>query len=171
VQAWQAAAPPERVALAEDRLVEIRDLRVHFPVEDETVKAVDGVSWHIRRGETLALVGESGSGKSVSAMALLRLTDMTGGRIVSGEILLRRRDGRCIDVVRQGPRELRDLRGNDLAMIFQEPMTSLNPVFSVGAQISEAIILHQKISKKEARGRALEMLKLVRMPEAERQLA
>jgi ABC-type glutathione transport system ATPase component len=169
-QVQNTAALPERIALAEDRLVEVRDLRVHFPVEDETVKAVDGVSWHIRRGETLALVGESGSGKSVSAMALLRLTDMTGGRIVSGQILLRRRSGRCIDVVRQSPRDLRDLRGNDLAMIFQEPMTSLNPVFTVGDQISEAIILHQKISKKDARGRALEMLKLVRMPEAERQL-
>jgi ABC-type glutathione transport system ATPase component len=166
----EPAAPPAPVALAEDRLVEVRDLRVHFPVEDDTVRAVDGVSWHIQRGETLALVGESGSGKSVSAMALLRLTDMTGGRIVSGEVLFRRRNGHCIDVVHQSPRDLRDLRGNDAAMIFQEPMTSLNPVFTVGDQIAEAITLHQKISRKEARGRALETLKLVRMPEAERQL-
>ena len=88
------------VALTEGRLVEVRDLRVHFPVEDDTVKAVDGVSWHIGRGETVALVGESGSGKSVSAMALLRLTDMSGGRIVSGEIWFRRRGGACMDIVR-----------------------------------------------------------------------
>ena len=157
-------------ALADDRLVEVRDLRVHFPVEGETVKAVDGVSWHIGRGETVALVGESGSGKSVSAMALMRLTDTTGGRIVSGEILLRRRSGRCIDVVRQRSRDLRDLRGNDVSMIFQEPMTSLNPVFTIGNQIAEAIMLHQNQSKRAARERALDMLKLVRMPEAERQL-
>jgi ABC-type glutathione transport system ATPase component len=164
------AIAPAPVALADDRLVEVRDLRIHFPVEDETVRAVDGVSWHIGRGETLALVGESGSGKSVSAMALLRLTDMTGGRIVSGEVLFRRRNGPCIDVVRQSPRQLRDLRGNDIAMIFQEPMTSLNPVFTIGDQIAEAITLHQKLGKREARARALEMLRRVRMPEAERQL-
>jgi ABC-type glutathione transport system ATPase component len=163
-------AAPDSVALADDRLIEVRDLRVYFRVEDESIKAVDGVSWHIERGETLALVGESGSGKSVSAMALLRLTDMTGGKIVSGEILFRRRSGRCINVVRQRPRELRDLRGNDAAMIFQEPMTSLNPVFTIGNQIAEAITLHHKIGWNEARGRTLEMLKLVRMPEAERQL-
>jgi oligopeptide/dipeptide ABC transporter ATP-binding protein len=165
-----ANAAPDSVALADDRLIEVRDLRVYFRVEDESIKAVDGVSWHIERGETLALVGESGSGKSVSAMALLRLTDMTGGKIASGEILFRRRSGHCINVVRQSPRELRDLRGNDAAMIFQEPMTSLNPVFTIGNQIAEAITLHQKIGWNEARGRTLEMLKLVRMPEAERQL-
>jgi ABC-type glutathione transport system ATPase component len=158
------------VLLQEDRLVEVRDLSVHFRVEDSTVKAVDGVSWHIGRGETVALVGESGSGKSVSAMALLRLTDMTGGRIVSGEIRFRRRSSACIDLVRQPPRELRDIRGNDISMIFQEPMTSLNPVFKVGDQIAEAIILHQAGSRKEARRQALEMLKLVRIPEPERQL-
>jgi glutathione transport system ATP-binding protein len=158
------------VALAEGRLVEVRDLRVHFPVEDDTIKAVDGVSWHIGRGETVALVGESGSGKSVSAMALLRLTDMTGGRIVSGEIRLRRRGGACLDIVRQPSRALRDIRGNDISMIFQEPMTSLNPVSKIGDQIAEAIVLHQNRTKKEARQQALEMLKLVRLPEPERQL-
>jgi glutathione transport system ATP-binding protein len=157
------------VTLAEDRLVEVRDLRVHFPVEDDTVKAVDGVSWHIGRGETVALVGESGSGKSVSAMALLRLTEITGGRIVSGEIWFRRRSGACVDLVRQPPPALRAIRGNDVAMVFQEPMTSLNPVFKVGDQIAEAIILHQAKSR-EARRRALEMLRLVRIPEPERQL-
>ena len=158
------------VALTEGRLVEVRDLRVHFPVEDDTVKAVDGVSWHIGRGETVALVGESGSGKSVSAMALLRLTDMSGGRIVSGEIWFRRRGGACLDIVRQPSRALRDIRGNDISMIFQEPMTSLNPVSKIGDQIAEAIVLHQNRTRKEARQQALEMLKLVRLPEPERQL-
>jgi glutathione transport system ATP-binding protein len=158
------------VRLAEDRLVEVQDLRVHFPVEDGAIKAVDGVSWHIGRGETLALVGESGSGKSVSAMALLRLTDMAGGEIVSGEIRFRRRSGACIDIVQQPPRALRDLRGNDIAMIFQEPMTSLNPVSRIGDQIAEAVVLHQDMTRKQARQQALEMLKLVRLPEPERQL-
>ena len=171
--AAQAAKMSERapaVELAEDRLVEVRDLRVHFPVEDDTVRAVDGVSWHIGRGETVALVGESGSGKSVSAMALLRLTDMAGGRIVSGEIRFRRRTGACIDLVRQTPQALRGIRGNDISMIFQEPMTSLNPVFKIGDQIAEAIILHQAKRRKEARRQALGMLELVRIPEPERQL-
>jgi ABC-type glutathione transport system ATPase component len=168
-----AATAIERVPaieLAEDRLIEVRDLRVHFPVEDDVVKAVDGVSWHIGRGETVALVGESGSGKSVSAMALLRLTDMTGGRIVSGEIRFRRRTGACIDLVREKPQALRKIRGNDISMIFQEPMTSLNPVSRVGHQIAEAIVLHQNKSRKQARRQALEMLELVRLPEPERQL-
>jgi len=114
------------------------------------VKAVDGVSWHIDRGETIALVGESGSGKSVSAMALLRLTDTTGGRIESGQILLRRRNGECLDVTQQSPNVMRAIRGNDVSMIFQEPMTSLNPVFTIGDQISEAIMLHQRKSRQEA---------------------
>jgi ABC-type glutathione transport system ATPase component len=165
-----AKVTEQAVALTEGRLVEVRDLSVHFPVEDDTIRAVDGVSWHIGRGETVALVGESGSGKSVSAMALLRLTDMAGGRIVSGEVRFRRRDGACIDIVQQPPRAMRDIRGNDISMIFQEPMTSLNPVSKVGDQIAEAIILHQHKTKKEARAQALEMLKLVRLPEPERQL-
>jgi ABC-type glutathione transport system ATPase component len=162
----QAALP----SLADGRLVEVRNLSIHFPVGNDVIRAVDGVSWHIDQGETVALVGESGSGKSVSAMALLRLTDMTGGRIASGEILFRRRSGSAFDVVRQRERALRDLRGNDIAMIFQEPMTSLNPVFTIGDQIEEAITLHQKRTRRGARERALEMLKLVRMPEPERQL-
>ncbi len=142
-----AARAIERAAtveLAPGRLVEVQDLRVHFPGENGPVKAVDGVSWHIARGETVALVGESGSGKSVSAMALLRLTDMAGGEIVSGAIRFRRRTGACIDLVRETPQALRQIRGNDISMIFQEPMTSLNPVARIGRQIAEAIILHQK---------------------------
>ena len=165
-----ATPAPSAGGLAADRLVEVEDLRVHFPVEDGVVKAVDGVTWHIARGETLALVGESGSGKSVSALALLRLTDMAGGEIVSGAIRFRRRTGACIDLVREKPQALRRIRGNDISMIFQEPMTSLNPVFRIGDQIAEAIVLHQNQSKKAARAQALEMLQLVRLPEPLRQL-
>jgi glutathione transport system ATP-binding protein len=168
--ALELAERPAAVVLPEDRLIEVRNLAVHFPVEEGVVKAVDGVSWHIGRGETVALVGESGSGKSVSAMALLRLTDMSGGRIVSGEILFRRRSGICIDIVKQPAKALRGLRGNDISMIFQEPMTSLNPVYKIGDQIEEAILLHQHKSRRDARRLALEMLKLVRIPEPERQL-
>ena len=154
-----------------NRLIEVRDLRVQFPVDGGLVKAVDGVSWHIDRGETLCLVGESGSGKSVSAMALLRLNDMSGGRIASGEILFRRQDGDVIDIVQQPPAVMREIRGNDISMIFQEPMTSLNPVFTIGFQISETIMLHQNKSEKEALELALEMLRLVRIPEPEKRLS
>ena len=154
----------------DNRLIEVRDLRVQFPVEDGVVKAVDGVSWHINRGETLAVVGESGSGKSVSAMALMRLTDMSGGRIVSGEISFRRENGAAIDIVQQSDSTMRELRGNEISMIFQEPMTSLNPVFTIGFQIAEAIRLHQQKSEREAYKLALDMLKLVRIPEAEKRL-
>ena len=150
--------------MQDERLIAVRDLRVHFPVGKETVKAVDGVSWHIDRGETVALVGESGSGKSVSAMALLRLTDTSGGRIESGEIEFRRRDGRHVDIVTQSMPAMREIRGNEISMIFQEPMTSLNPVLTVGHQIIEAIMLHQGKSKQAALAVALEMLELVRIP-------
>ena len=154
-----------------NRLIEVRDLRVQFPVDGDVVKAVDGVSWHIDRGETLCLVGESGSGKSVSAMALLRLNDMSGGRIASGEILFRKQDSDVIDIVQQPPAVMREIRGNDISMIFQEPMTSLNPVFTIGFQISETIMLHQNKSEKEALELALEMLRLVRIPEPEKRLS
>ncbi|MGI9336078.1 MAG: ABC transporter ATP-binding protein [Gammaproteobacteria bacterium] len=152
------------------RLLEVQDLRVHFPFEGDAIKAVDGVSWHIDRGETVTLVGESGSGKSVSAMALIRLTDTTGGRIVSGEIGFRRRDGSVIDIVQESVRAVRRIRGNEISMIFQEPMTSLNPVLTIGKQISEAIMLHQGKTKRQALDLALEMLELVRIPEPRSQL-
>jgi glutathione transport system ATP-binding protein len=152
------------------RLIEVQDLRVHFPVEDGTVKAVDGVSWHIDRGETVALVGESGSGKSVSAMTLLRLTDTMGGQIRSGAINFRRRDDSVIDIVTRTAPQMREIRGNDISMIFQEPMTSLNPVFTVGDQIAETIMLHQGKTRRGALALALEMLELVRVPEPEKQL-
>ena len=106
------------------RLIEVDDLRVHFPLEDETVKAVDGVSWHIDKGETLAVVGESGSGKSVTAMSLMRLTDYAGGKIMSGTVNFRRKNENIIDLASSPQDIMRDIRGNDISMIFQEPMTS-----------------------------------------------
>ena len=153
-----------------NRLIEVEDLRVYFPLEDKTVKAVDGVSWHINKGETLAVVGESGSGKSVTAMSLMRLTDNMGGKIPTGKINFRRNDGEIIDIVQQPLETMRELRGNEVSMIFQEPMTSLNPVFTIGFQISEAIILHQGKTEAEAEDMALDMLRLVRIPEPEKQM-
>ncbi|WPZ35804.1 dipeptide ABC transporter ATP-binding protein [Thalassobaculum sp. OXR-137] len=152
------------------RLIEVNDLKVHFPLEDRTVKAVDGVSWHIDKGETLAVVGESGSGKSVTAMSIMRLTDNAGGKIPSGEILFRKPSGDVVDIAKQSMDDMRSIRGNDISMIFQEPMTSLNPVFTVGFQIAEAIMLHQGKTEEQALQQALEMLKLVRIPEPEKQL-
>ena len=154
----------------EKRLIEVDDLRVYFPLEDETVKAVEGVSWHIDKGETLAVVGESGSGKSVTAMSLMRLTDYAGGKIMSGTANFRRKNDNTVDLASEQQDVMRDIRGNDISMIFQEPMTSLNPVFTVGMQIAEAIILHQGKTEEEALEMALEMLKLVRIPEPEKQL-
>ncbi|MBM84993.1 MAG: glutathione ABC transporter ATP-binding protein GsiA [Rhodospirillaceae bacterium] len=153
-----------------NRLIEVEDLRVYFPLEDETVKAVEGISWHIDKGETLAVVGESGSGKSVTAMSLMRLTDYAGGKIMSGMVNFQRKNGSILDLAKQSQEVMRDIRGNDISMIFQEPMTSLNPVFTVGMQIAEAIILHQGKTEQEALEIALEMLKLVRIPEPEKQL-
>ena len=147
----------------EKRLIEVEDLRVHFPLDDRTVKAVDGVSWHIDKGETLAVVGESGSGKSVTAMALMRLTDNAGGRIPTGKILFRKPEGGVVDIVQQTPQQMRSIRGNDISMIFQEPMTSLNPVFTVGEQIAESVRIHQGLGKRAAHDRAVEMLSLVRI--------
>ncbi len=151
-------------------VVDVQDLRVHFPLEDSTVKAVDGISFHINKGETVAVVGESGSGKSVSAMAMMRLNDASGGKMPTGAIHLRLPDDSVVDVVQLPDDELRQIRGNAISMIFQEPMTSLNPVYTIGFQIAEAIMLHQGMNEKEAEARALEMLKLVRIPEPEKQL-
>ncbi len=151
-------------------VVDVQDLRVYFPLEDSTVKAVDGISFHINKGETVAVVGESGSGKSVSAMAMMRLNDASGGKMPTGSIHLRLPDDSVVDVVQLADDDLRQIRGNAISMIFQEPMTSLNPVYTVGFQIAEAIMLHQGLNEKEAEQRALEMLKLVRIPEPEKQL-
>ena len=134
------------------------------------MKAVDGISFHINKGETVAVVGESGSGKSVSAMAMMRLNDASGGKMPTGSINLRLPDDSVVDVVQLEDDDLRQIRGNAISMIFQEPMTSLNPVFTIGFQISEAIMLHQGLNEKEAEQRALEMLRFVRIPEPGKQL-
>ena len=156
--------------MKDDYLIEVNNLKVYFPLKDNTVKAVDDVSWNIKKGETLAVVGESGSGKSVTAMSLMRLTDYSGGDIVSGSINFNRKNGDTLDITQQNQDTMREIRGNDISMIFQEPMTSLNPVFTIGMQISEAIIKHQNKSPEEAREISLEMLKLVRIPEPDKQL-
>ena len=149
----------------EDRVVEVRDLRVDFPLESEAVvHAVRGVSFHIDRGETLALVGESGSGKSVTAMTLLRLTENAGGVIAGGSMRLRRRDSSEVEIAEQPLEVMQDIRGADISMIFQEPMTSLNPVLTIGFQISEAVIRHQNKSPEEAERIALEVMRQVRVP-------
>ena len=152
------------------RLLEVDGLAVEFRTIDGVVRAVDGVSWHVDKGETLAVVGESGSGKSVSALAVMRLAELGGGRLVEGAVRFRRKDGDVLDLARAAPAVLRQIRGNEISMIFQEPMTSLNPVLTVGEQIGEAIVLHQGRSRREARRIALEMLERVRIPEAESRL-
>jgi oligopeptide/dipeptide ABC transporter ATP-binding protein len=142
-------------------LLEVRDLRTHFFTEDGVAKAVDGVTLSLAAGETLGVVGESGCGKSVTALSILRLV-APPGKIVGGKVLLGGRD-----LLALSEREMRDVRGNRISMIFQEPMTSLNPVFTVGSQIMEAILVHERVSQEEARARAIEMLRKVRIPAAE----
>jgi oligopeptide/dipeptide ABC transporter ATP-binding protein len=150
-------------------LLEINNLVTAFHTPAGRVPAVDGVSLSIERGKTLGLVGESGCGKSVTAMSILRLV-AAPGVIESGEILLRDASGDVLDLVHLPEPRLRDVRGGRIGMIFQEPMTSLNPVFTIGDQIAEAVLLHRDVSRAEARRRALEMLELVRMADPRRRL-
>ncbi|BCQ25103.1 dipeptide ABC transporter ATP-binding protein [Caballeronia sp. NK8] len=157
--------------LPDARVIDVRDLSVAFRSRARTVEAVRSISFTVDRGETLAIVGESGSGKSVTSLALMRLVEHGGGRIVSGSIAFRRRNGQVLDLAKASSATMRGVRGADIAMIFQEPMTSLNPVFTVGDQIAEAIALHQNKSASEARAEALRLLDLVRIPEARRVFA
>ena len=145
-------------------VIKVKDLKVQFNLKDQVVKAVDGVSFDVKKGETIAIVGESGSGKSVTALSLMRLIDYSGGNIISGEINLETKNKLNLDLAQQSQDVMRDIRGNDVSMIFQEPMTSLNPVFTIGMQITETIIKHQRKTKAEALVIALEMIKLVRIP-------
>ncbi|WP_019451956.1 dipeptide ABC transporter ATP-binding protein [Cupriavidus sp. BIS7] len=158
------------IVLPPQRVVAVDNLTVRFATSERTVEAVRNLSFHVDRGETLAVVGESGSGKSVTSLALMRLVEHGGGKIANGSMLLRRRNGDVLDLVNAGESTLRRTRGADVAMIFQEPMTSLNPVFPVGEQIAESIRLHQGKGKSAARAEALRMLELVRIPEARRVL-
>jgi len=146
-------------------LLAVKDLHVDFKTDDGIVRAVNGLSLSIEPGETLGIVGESGSGKSVTALSIMRLIASPPGKISSGEILFNGKD-----LLKVGEREMRHVRGNDIAMIFQDPMTSLNPVLTVGEQIAEAIRLHQNKSRSEAFARAVEMLEIVRIPEARKRV-
>ncbi len=150
-----------------EKLLEIRELKTHFDTDDGVVKAVDGVNLSIDRGETLGIVGESGCGKSVTAFTIMRLLPKPQGRIAGGQILFHKRQGDKTDIVdlaKIPDEEMRRIRGNRISMIFQEPMTSLNPVYTVGNQIAEAIILHQKKTPREAREMAIEILTKVGIP-------
>ncbi|MCM2444107.1 dipeptide ABC transporter ATP-binding protein [Rahnella sp. CG8] len=151
--------PPEHV-------LAVSQLSVQFAHERQVIQAVSHLSFQVKRGETLAIVGESGSGKSVTSLALMRLVEQGGGKISQGEMQLRRRNGEIVDLMNATQPAMRNLRGADMAMIFQEPMTSLNPVFPVGEQIAESIRLHQNKDHRAARAEALRMLDLVRIPEA-----
>ncbi|MER5218552.1 ABC transporter ATP-binding protein [Streptomyces sp. NPDC002838] len=158
----QTSPQPADLAPASAPFLDVRDLRVHFPTEDGIVKSVDGVSFTLEKGSTLGIVGESGSGKSVTSLALLGLHKGTRA-MVSGEIRL---EGR--ELVALPEREMRALRGRTVSMIFQDPLSALHPYFTVGAQIAEAYQVHHKVAKKEARERAVEMLKRVGIPQPER---
>jgi peptide/nickel transport system ATP-binding protein len=149
--------------MAEGALLEIRGLKVHFATDDGMVRAVDGVDLSLGRGETLGVVGESGCGKTVTAMTVLKLVAMPPGRIAGGEILWRGRD-----LVPLGPAEMQKLRSREIGIVFQEPMTSLNPVYTVGAQIAETVRLHEGLGRRAALERAVEMLRLVHIPNPER---
>jgi ABC-type dipeptide/oligopeptide/nickel transport system ATPase component len=151
--------------MAEAPVLEVRDLRTHFVTDDGVVKAVDGVSFDVKAGETLGIVGESGCGKSVTSLSILRLIPNPPGRIAGGEILFK-----GVNLLGLSDPEMRKIRGNDISMIFQEPMTSLNPVYTCGEQIMEAVMLHQKVGRAEARTRAIEMLHLVGIPSPEQRV-
>ncbi|GAB6158067.1 ABC transporter ATP-binding protein [Desulfotomaculum varum] len=146
-------------------LLEVKDLQTHFFLEDGVVPAVDGVSFHLNRGETLAVVGESGSGKSITATSIMRLIPNPPGRIVGGQILYNGED-----LLQKTEKEMRAIRGNRISMIFQEPMTSLNPVFRVGQQIAESLMLHQGLDKQAALEKSIEMLRLTGIPAPEKRV-
>jgi len=146
-------------------LLKVKNLKTYFYTDDGVVKAVDGVDFAIKRGETLGMVGESGCGKSVSALSVLQLIPTPPGKIVDGEILFKGKD-----LLKNNEDNMRKIRGNDISMIFQEPMTSLNPVYTIGNQISEAIVLHQNLHKEKAVKKTLEMLKLVGIPNPEKRI-
>jgi peptide/nickel transport system ATP-binding protein/oligopeptide transport system ATP-binding protein len=145
-----------------ETLLEVRDLQTHFFTDDGVVRAVDGVSFALHAGETLAVVGESGSGKSVTALSILRLVASPPGRVVGGSIRFRGRD-----LLSLSEAEMRAIRGKEISMIFQEPMTSLNPVYSCGEQIIEVLVLHERLARPAARTRAIELLRKVGMASPE----
>ena len=142
-----------------EKLLEVNDLRTYFFTPDKTIPAVDGVSFHINKGETLCIVGESGSGKSVTSLSVMQLVPTPPGKYVSGQILF---EGE--DILKKTESEMCGIRGNIISMIYQEPMTSLNPVFSIGDQLMETLRIHQKLTKKEAQKKAVHILSLYLRP-------
>jgi peptide/nickel transport system ATP-binding protein/oligopeptide transport system ATP-binding protein len=148
-----------------DPILRVRDLQTHFFTDTAVIRAVDGVSFDVQAGETLAIVGESGSGKSVTALSILRLVQSPPGRIVSGSVRFQGRE-----LLTASPREMRAIRGKAISMIFQEPMTSLNPVYTCGEQIIETLVVHERVNRQVARRRAVEMLALVGIPSPEQRV-
>lgn len=146
------------------KLLEVKDLKTYFYTDEGVVKSVDGVSFSVDKGETLGVVGESGCGKSITSMSIVQLIGKPG-KIVNGEI-----DFKGENLLNKDKEEMRKIRGKEIAMIFQEPMTSLNPVYTVGQQIMEAVLIHEDMTKEQARERAIQMLDLVKIPDAEKRL-
>jgi peptide/nickel transport system ATP-binding protein len=151
--------------MADQRLLDVKNLKTYFFTDEGMVRAVDGVDLYINQGETLGVVGESGCGKSVTALSIMKLIPQPPGKIVEGEIIYN-----GVDLVNLKPNRMRKIRGKEIAMIFQEPMTSLNPVFTCGEQIAEALRLHEGLGRREAMDKTVEMLKIVHIPNAERRV-
>ena len=148
-----------------ERLLDIKGLKTYFFTEEGVVRAVDGIDLRIDRGETLGVVGESGCGKTVTALSIMKLIPMPPGRIVEGQMVWQNRD-----LVTLPPAQMRKVRGKEISMVFQEPMTSLNPVFTIGEQIAEAIRLHERLGRRDAMAKTVEMLKIVHIPNPERRV-
>lgn len=151
--------------MSDEVILQVKDLKAYFKLDEGLLKAVDGVSFDLRKGETLGIVGESGSGKSVTNLAVMKLIPIPPGRIAGGEVLFKGND-----ILKMSDDEIRQIRGNKISMIFQDPMTSLNPFLRISTQMIETIMLHQKVSQKEARSKAIEMLKLAGIPAAEKRI-
>src|SRR5690606_12599646 len=145
-------------------ILQVKNLNMEFATKSNVVKAVDNISFHVNKGETVGIVGESGSGKSVTALSIMRLIHDPGSLESQGEMLFQSPSLGEVDLVQVPKRVIRKIRGNEISMIFQEPMSSLNPVYTCGDQVIEAILLHQKISRKEAREKTLELFAKVQLP-------
>ena len=151
--------------MTDEAILRVKDLRTYFNTDEGVVKAVDGVSFELRKGETLGIVGESGSGKSVTNLSIMNMIPNPPGKIVGGEVLFGERD-----LLKMPPREIREIRGNKISMIFQDPMTSLNPFLRISTQMMETIMLHQGLGKKDAKAKAIEMLALAGIPAPEKRI-
>ena len=147
-----------------ENILTVKDLTVEFSNDSNTVTAVNGIDFEIRKGETIGIVGESGSGKSVTSLSIMRLISQPPGKITSGEIIFNSRQFGLVDLLQLSEKQIRKIRGDEISMIFQEPMTSLNPVYTCGDQVVETILLHEKVTKKEAVERAIALFEKVKLP-------